>query len=80
MIISLYAIKDDADKGYGAPFFAPGDKSAKRVFEQAILSNEIKRRHCEDYELYSLADMNTDNGNVIGHDPELIDEGKNYGE
>lgn len=67
MILTVYAIKDSL-VGFDRLFTAPSDAVATRIFSDACNDNQtVIARHPGDFDLYSIATLDTLTGKVEEH-------------
>lgn len=72
MIYGLYSVKDERTD-YNAPFQARTDEEAKRNFAAIVNDkNTTVGQFPEDYSLYKVGTFNSENGYIIGMEPELL--------
>lgn len=62
----LYAVKDNKVGFLNAPFIAPNNAAAMRMFGDTVQdTNTLLNKHPEDYELYSLGEMDENTGELF---------------
>ena len=62
----LYAIKDNKVGFLNAPFIAPNNAAAIRMFGDTTTNiDTLLNKHPEDYELYYLGEMDENTGELI---------------
>lgn len=62
----LYAIKDNKVGFMNAPFIAPNNAAAIRMFgDTATNSETMIYKHPEDYELYHMGEMDENTGELL---------------
>lgn len=62
----LYAIKDNKVGFLNAPFIAPNNAAAIRMFGDTTMNiDTLLNKHPEDYELYYLGEMDENTGELI---------------
>lgn len=64
MSAKLFAIKD-TKIGFGAPFKAPNNFAAIRMFADTVNSPEtMMNQHAEDFQLFAVGEMDEDTGEI----------------
>ena len=72
MIYGMYAIRD-TKTGFLPPQCDLNDNSAIRNFEHACTDkNSLMYTHGSDYELYKIAEYDTESGNIIECKPNMF--------
>lgn len=62
----LYAIKDNKIGFLNAPFIAPNNAAAIRMFGDTVINvDTLLNKHPEDYELYALGEMDENTGELF---------------
>lgn len=75
MIYPVFAIKDCKTE-FMQPMVDQNESAAIRNFEHSIkVTAGIMHSHPADFELYKIADFNTENGMITGIQPEFIISG-----
>lgn len=73
--MKIYAVLDNKAKTFNAPFFQPNQVAAVRAFNMEVNRadplNAI-HQHPEDFDLYYIGDYNTETGQLLPHEPELL--------
>lgn len=72
MQVKMYAILDKVVGAYQAPLFFHNDDVAKRAFMSALRSSPEMQEHCNDYDLYYLADWDDNTGEIHPVQPLVI--------
>lgn len=65
MIVKLYSVRDKL-MDFGGPIAFKEEKVAKRWFTQLLASKKANYEKPEDFELYEVGAMETENGTITG--------------
>ena len=71
MIQRIYSIRD-VHNGFGHPFIDSNDESAKRNFAYSVNSGNVMGFSPMDYDLYFLAEFDSEKGTFVFDLPELV--------
>lgn len=74
MIYNLYSIYDKVAEQYGVPFASLNDATATRSFQFQVSQNQMAEP--TDFELYQVAQFNTDNGQLTNCSVRFICKGR----
>lgn len=78
MKFPVYAIRDSL-LGFGMPIIRDNDAVASRAFEfDCDRDDSPYRTHPEHYQLYFIADYDTDDGSILGCTPRLISSATDF--
>ena len=66
----MVSVKDKVTGEFLSPFYVHNQEEAARVFKYQLDSNQIWQDNAEQFEMYTLAILDTETGNLIGVVPE----------
>jgi len=66
MVVIVYALFDRKTREYGRPVIAKNDDQMRRDLQSLRGSGDTMEKYPEDFDLYQLAEMETETGRVKG--------------